>query len=125
MFIEEALVSHLKTKLSAKLYPLKLPQKVTYPAITYQKISGEWSHSMGGDSGYANPYYQFVSYAKTYAEVKQTAKQLRQTMQNLSGVFNGVYIQAVLIENEIEDYEDETLLYSVLQEYMIFYKDEI
>ena len=60
MYIEEALVSHIKANGVSRIYPLVLPQKVIYPAVTYQKIAGEYVHSMGGDSGFAYPDYQFV-----------------------------------------------------------------
>lgn len=125
MYIEEALISHIKANGISRIYPLVLPQKVTYPAVTYQKIAGEWEHSMGGDSGFTSPDYQFNIYAKSYAEAKDTAKTLRLVLQNLSAEIGGMYIQAVLIENEFDDYEQETELYSVLIEFRIFYKDNI
>jgi len=125
MYIEEALVSHIKANGISRIYPLVLPQKATFPAVTYQKIAGTFEHSMGGDSGFAYPDYQFVCYAKTYTEVKETAKILRLLLQNLSAVIGEINIQAVLIENEIDDYEYETELYSVLLEFRIFYTDKI
>jgi len=125
MHIEEALVSHIKANGISRIYPLVLPQKVIYPAVTYQKIAGTFEHSMGGDTGFAYPDYQFVCYAKTYTEVKETAKILRLLLQNLSAVIGEINIQAVLIENEIDDYEYETELYSVLLEFRIFYTDKI
>ena len=125
MYIEEALVSHIKANGISRIYPLVLPQKATFPALTYQKIAGEYEHSMGGDSGFAYPDYQFVCYAKSYAQAKETADILRKCLQNLSAVINGVNIQAVLIENEIDDYEEQTELYSVLLEFRIFYNDKV
>jgi len=125
MYLEEAMVSHIKANGISRIYPLILPQKATFPAVTYQKIAGSWEHSMGGDSGFASPDYQFTCYAKTYPEAKETATALRLIMQNLSAVINGIYIQAVLIENETDDYENDTELYSVLLEFRVFYQDEI
>jgi len=125
MYIEEALVSHIKANGISKIYPLVLPQKVTYPVLTYQKIAGEFEHSMGGDSGFAYPDYQFAVYAKTYAEAKETAKTLRCCLQNLSAVINGIHIQAILIENETDDFEEDTDIYSVILEFRVFYKDSL
>ena len=47
MYIEEALVSHIKANGISRIYPLVLPQKATFPAVTYQKIAGTFEHSMG------------------------------------------------------------------------------
>ena len=125
MHIEEILVSYIKANGISRIYPLVLPQKITLPALTYQKIAGTFEHSMGGDSGFAYPDYQIVCYAKTYTEVKETAKTLRLLLQNLSIVIGEINIQAVLLENEIDDYEEQTELYSVLLEFRIFYNDKV
>ena len=125
MYIEEALVSHIKANSISRIYPLVLPQKAIFPAVTYQKIAGTFEHSMGGDSGFAYPDYQFVCYAKTYTKVKETAKTLRLLLQNLSIVIGEINIQAVLIENEIDDYEENTELYSVILEFRVFFQDQI
>jgi len=125
MYIEEALVSHIKANGISRIYPLVLPQKATFPAVTYQKIAGTFEHSMGGDSGFAYPDYQIVCYAKTYTEVKETAKTLRLSLQNLRIMIDDIYIQAVLIENEIDDYEEDTEIYSVILELRVFFQDQI
>ena len=125
MHIEEALVSHIKANGISRIYPLVLPQKVSYPAVTYQKIAGTFEHSMGGDSGFSYPDYQFVCFAKTYHEAKETAKTLRLCLQNLRIMVDDIYIQAVLIENEIDDYEEDTEIYSVILEFRVFFQNQI
>ena len=125
MHIEEALVNHIKANGISRIYPLVLPQKVTYPAVTYQKIAGEFEHSMGGDSGFAYPDYQISCFAKTYKEAKDTATTIRICLRNLMLMVDDIYIQALLIENEIDDYEYETEIYSVILEFRVFFQDQI
>jgi len=125
MHIEEALVSHIKANGISRIYPLVLPQKVTYPAVTYQKIAGTFEHSMGGDSGFAYPDYQISCFAKTYKEAKDTATTIRICLRNLMLMVDDIYIQALLIENEIDDYEYETEIYSVILEFRVFFQDQI
>ena len=119
------MVSHIKANGISRIYPLVLPRKVTYPAVTYQKIAGEFEHSLGGDSGFAYPDYQISCFAKTYHEAKETAKTLRCCLQNLSAVINGIHIQAILIENETDDYEEDADIYSVILEFRVFFQDQI
>ena len=125
MHIEEALVSHIKANGISRIYPLVLPQKVTYPAVTYQKIAGTFEHSMGGDSGFAYPDYQISCFAKTYKEAKDTATTIRICLRNLMLMVDDIYIQALLIENEIDDYEYETEIYSVILEFRVFFQEQI
>jgi len=125
MHLEEALVSHIKANGISRIYPLVLPRKVIYPAVTYQKIAGEFEHSMGGDGGFAYPDYQMSCFAKTYHEAKEIAKTLRLCLQNLQIMLDDIYIQAVLIENEIDDYEEDTDIYSVILEIRVFFQEQI
>ena len=46
-------------------------------------------------------------------------------MQNLRIMIDDIYIQAVLIENEIDDYEEDTEIYSVILELRVFFQDQI
>ena len=56
---------------AGRVFPVILPQAVTYPAITYQTITGASTYSMDGSSELANPRFQFDLYATTFDAVTQ------------------------------------------------------
>jgi hypothetical protein len=57
----------------SRIYPLKLPQAPTLPALTYQKISGSRVTSLSGYSGLSHPRMQIDCWASTYEQVKDVA----------------------------------------------------
>lgn len=136
MVIEEALYAHLSTfaglavLVSNRIYPLVLPQKGTYPSITYLKVSGRRLHALQTDPGMASPRFQISCWAQTYTQAKAVAKQVQAALQNFSGVMGGaggVQVDAVLFENEFDLYEDETegktKLYHVPVDFIIWHQE--
>lgn len=130
--IEEALYAHLSAYanltalVSNRIYPKILPQKGTYPAITYQKISGPRLHTLQTDPGTARPRFQISCWAQTYNQAKAVAKQVQIALQDFSGVMGGVggvQVDAVLLENEYDAFEDETGLYQVPVDFIIWHQE--
>jgi len=130
MPVEAALVTYLKsigeiTDLigegdSARIYPLKLPQKPTYPAVTYQVISSPRHHDM--DVSY--PRIQYTAFARTYSQAKELAGILRLHLQRLKGMLSGVAIKQIEYINEVEFYQDDVGIYYIPQDFKIIYEGE-
>lgn len=55
---------------STRTYPVILPQNPTYPAITYQRISGRKMYALGGYTNLENPHIQVDCWAETYPAVE-------------------------------------------------------
>ncbi|MDA8212162.1 MAG: DUF3168 domain-containing protein [Clostridia bacterium] len=136
MIIEEALYAHLNTyaNLTAlvgnRIYPLVLPQKGSYPAITYQKVSGPRLHALQTDPGTAHPRFQISCWAQTYSKAKAVVKQVQAALQDFSGIMGGaggVQVDAVLFENEFDLYEEETEgktgLYHIPVDFIIWHQE--
>lgn len=135
MFIEEGIVCYLQTCsllvtiVTDRIYPSLLPQKPTLPAIVFQRIATQYSHSMGGDSGFVSAVYQFDCYAKSYSEVKKTSREMRIALQNFTGKMGespeqpGIMVQAVLVDNEMDDYEEQTKLYRITMDFTFQYEE--
>jgi hypothetical protein len=91
--IEEGIVYRLKnySGLSAlvgdRIYPLKLPQGVILPAVTYQRISTPRviTHDQG-TGGLAMPRFQFSAYDDGYSSVKAVIKQIREALNGYKGL---------------------------------------
>ncbi len=123
MTIEEALYSYLKgyaglaALVSTRIYPLILPQDSTFPAVTYQRISGPRIHTMGNDPGLAYPRFQVSCWGKTYASAKAVAAQVIAALQNQRnttwGGTGGVMVQASILESDRDLYEPDTQVYHV------------
>lgn len=51
--------SELRTALGTRVYPVKLPQNPTLPAMSIQRVSGVRYQSLRGRASLARPRYQF------------------------------------------------------------------
>lgn len=107
--VEEALTARLKTfpGLSAlvgtRVYPVKLPQSPTYPAVSYQRTGRTQHHAMGADANVREARFQVSGWDPSYATAKGVATQMRLALDRWRGTqSNGVVIQDTLIENEME-----------------------
>ena len=70
MAIEDGLVALLSADsgvsalVGNRIHPLVLPRKPTYPALVYQRVSGERVRSLSGPSGRVRPRVQIDAYAE-------------------------------------------------------------
>lgn len=129
MLIETALfayLSELAGLVGARVYPLKLPQKPTLPAITYQRISGPHVHSHSGISGLARPRYQFTCWAEKYADAKATAEILRLALDGYKGTMGGaggVDVSGILSAGDGDIYDPDTTLSGVYHDFFIWHAE--
>lgn len=104
---------------SARIYPLVLPQSPTYPAITYHRVSGVRLHHLGGVSGRAVPRISFSMWAQTYTGCQALAAAVRQSLDGFNGTLTT--IKALIeIENEFDLFEDEASengVFRIVQDY--------
>lgn len=127
--IEEALFSRLSgfaglsSLVGDRIYPLKLPQKPTLPAVVYQRISGARVRSLLGSSGLASPRFQFDSYAAGAKTSREVSEQIRLALQGFSGTVAGVRITGITFEGDRDFYYDDTGLYRRLADYFIWHNE--
>ena len=109
---EQAIYSQLTAipALGDRVYPLKLPQNVEYPAATYQRISAPRVSAFGGDIEPVEATIQVDVYspkAKGWPEFKALFTSVRVALQRRS---SGDTIQ-MFLDADRDDYEDDTDLY--------------
>jgi hypothetical protein len=68
--VDESLLSRLQgfaglSALTTRIYPDKLPQGVTYPAVSMSRISTVESHAMGVDVGVKRARFQLSCWGST------------------------------------------------------------
>lgn len=130
--IEKALPHFLEndTNLSAlvadRIYPYKLPQTTTLPAIVYQDISNTFTQAHGEASALPFPRYQFTIYAGTVDMLNQVKEALRIRLDGYKGIMGTssyeTEVEAALLKNEYGNNDTDVGIYLKYQDYIIQYK---
>lgn len=92
---------------SQRVYPLKLPQSPTYPAISYQRVSNTGTN---GSTPLRQTRYQINCWASTYAGTQTIAAAIKTAFEE----YTEGAIKMSLVVNEIDDYEDEVDVYRTI-----------
>jgi hypothetical protein len=125
MDLEAGLVAHLQSDpnvaalVATRVYPIRLPQSVTLPALTFQQVSGVRDLVHGQPSGMANPRIQITSWAATYAAANGLARAVRIALNGVDAVMgepSGIRVTALLV-NEIELFEPDAQIHQHVQDY--------
>jgi len=98
------------------------PRGVSYPALTYIKISGPTLH----DADIAYPRFQLSCWSEEYSEVKQLAAAVKEVLQRFKGIMGstpGIKVSQVVFENELDLYDPETGVYHIPADYTIIYRE--
>jgi hypothetical protein len=121
--IDEALRARLVAVagVSSRVYPAKLPQAPTLPAVTYQRVTGNRVHSTQGPSGLANPRYQVDVWARTYVEMLTVAKAVRQGLDGYQGEAGAWF--SPLCVNDFDFYEPGVDLHRRTLDFSIWHQE--
>ena len=125
MAVEEAIQTILAADVAvsalivARIYPSRLPDGATYPAIVYQRISGPRLHDLSGPSGYATPRIQLDLWAATYSEAKALAEAVREALDGYQGVVGAYRIGECLMDGETDLYEPGVVQHRIVQDYIV------
>lgn len=131
MTINEALYSYLSTHagLSAlvglRIYPLFLPQNVTYPAVVITEIDLTPKHAMGADVSLYEVRFQFSCWGDTKSSVDSVKAQVISALRDYSGTMGGaggVVVQRIFYESETEIYEPESLKFHIPIDFIIWHE---
>ncbi len=115
--ISEALVTRLEgfaglaALVADRIYVSVLPQNPTYPAITYQRISGPRVENLQSHSGLAHPRFQFSCFARTAAEAVAVREQVRLALEGFRGIIGSDNIQGIEIVDERGFFEKVLQIY--------------
>src|SRR6185369_9388657 len=74
---------------NTRMYPTKLPQNVTYPALSYNQVSGVRIYDLCGPTGRTKPRISINSWADSYAEMLALANAVRRAMHSFRGPTGG------------------------------------
>ncbi len=136
MSIEQSLYTHLTSDADIasiigngdspetyRMYPLRLSQGASLPAITYQRVSGPREYDLAGPTGRARPRMQVDCWATSYSAVKDLASKVIKVLNGLNGNMGGEQVHGVTLEGERDGFEDETEYRRVILEFIIPFKE--
>lgn len=103
---------------STRIYPIKLPQNPTYPALVYRRISGPRLRHMTGTSGRGEARIQIDSWATSYVGAQALAAAVRSSLHGFIGSLTTLDV-AIGLANEIDDYDEDAEKYRVIQDYTV------
>lgn len=99
-----------------RIYPVKLPQKVTLPAVAYRRAATAREVLDGADPGIARVKFEVCACAGTWLEARQVAQQVRLALERWWDDANGVQDSYIIDEYEDYDFEAQAFLRVVLAE---------
>lgn len=93
-----------------RIYAFQLPESaVTYPAITYQRISGVPDVALSGHTGLDQVRVQIDCWARTYQAAKDLGVLVRTAFTDIG-----------IVKSDFDFYESETKLYRVSQDFQFW-----
>jgi hypothetical protein len=97
-----------------RIFPVFLPEKSILPAIVFRRVSttgADLSHS--GTSGKLTSEFEVESYAREVSVAKSLAMAVRKAFSGFSGTVAGVKVHRAAVDNEFDDYDFESGLYTI------------
>lgn len=95
---------------SARIYPVVMPQNVSFPAITFERISSQPINGLAGYLGMDNARIMLNVWATRYDEAKELAEDVHDCL-------NKVTAFRALLVNNLDGYDVDTGLYVVSHDY--------
>lgn len=111
--IEDALYSYLLsvtgivTTIQDRLYPDKLPQKPTLPALVYNNIGGTPVAQHSGAASLEHTRIQIDAYARTSRDARILIDKVRQALESYRGTMGSHRVDAIfVIDHAVGDFDD-------------------
>lgn len=133
--LEEAVYSRLNGNagvsaiVGTRIYPEKIPQEATLPAVAYARISARRARSHSGPGGLARPRIQVTCVAASYSEAKALAAATRKALDGI-GVggpvtVGGVEVHGSWLDTDADEYGDAEGLHSVRQDFVFWCRETV
>lgn len=111
--------------LGTRIYPDRLPQNVTLPAITYHQVSNPRSHTHGRASALVHPRLQLSYWATKKVEVVALRDAIRLAL-NGKTLDLGTITASILLLNEIEmPFEPDAEIHHHVQDYEFWFQEAV
>lgn len=126
--IEVGIVQHLladpdvASLCGTRIYPLLLPETVSFPAATYQTISTVSDYTFDGASGFTQARIQIDVWATRYLDAKSLSEAIRSVLDAFDGTLpDGTKQVFIMRDNSTDLYENQAELYRVQTDWLVLY----
>lgn len=113
----------ITARIGTRCYPMRLPQDVVFPALTYQAISGSSPVSHEGGTGIAQKRIQFDCWGERYDDALALAGALRTALSGVLTSMGGTPSVAGRIVNDLDVSEPEPSLWRRMIETALWYTE--
>lgn len=112
-----------------RLFPLLIPEHVRtdskkMPCVVYQRVGTERGKTFCSTDSLANVQLQLDVYSRSYKDVKELARAVRQALVDYTGSMGDTHVDKVFIDVEFDLVETDTGLYRVSQTYTFWVQEE-
>lgn len=133
MSVETGLYSHLvaDSDIAAlvlnRVYPFRVPQGATLPALTYQRVSTDRRPSLSGPStSRVKAYFQIDCYSESVSDVRDLATKVRLALDGFKGTLGSeTGVGGIICESEREDDNEQTDVFRKILEFSIPHQETI
>lgn len=114
----------LASLVGTRIFPIVAPQSTAMPCVVFIKVSNDRKYSHGGFSGLSETRFQLSCYAEKYETDGATvgalaiAAQVTAAMEAWPGAAG---IQAVFADSERHIYEEETGIYHIPLDFIVWH----
>ncbi len=125
MTIETGLKAHLvadgavNADVAGRIYPLKLPQEPTYPAITYEVVGDTRHRDLSGPGDRERPHFRVHCWAATYAAALDLAADVRTALDGFKGTMDTTEVSSVKFDGWNDQFEDVPEVYRRICDFVI------
>ena len=127
--LRNALVANAAVQaiINGRIYPLRYvgPAPIQLPLIIWRRARIERVATMGGPAGMPRVTMELYIYATTYNVARDLADKCRRVLDGYAGSIDNTEVRQATLQDESDDIVEqdgsETSIYSVRQEYDIFW----
>jgi len=106
-----------------RMYPRRLPQGPTLPALVYLRVDTRREHDMDGPDGLPRPRVQVTAWGANVQAATELAALVRVRLDGYRGAWGDVTVGSCLCVGERDLDDPETGRSAVAQDYMIQYQE--
>lgn len=104
------------------VFPVVIRESATLPAITYQRLSGERTYTLGGASGWATVHVGITGWANGYAAARALADAVRVALDAYTGTGGGD-IQVATVADGADTYLADVDLFGCTLDVTVQYQE--
>ncbi len=109
--------------IASRMYPVALPQTPTVPAVVYFFDNATSTLSYSGPSGLESATLRVDSWADNFDEAKNLAAKVKEILNGWKKNIPAGAVQGTFFKGEKDIFDEDKILYSTQQTYLIHYTE--